>query len=231
MSKILVVDDDKEIASLIGDSLYDEGYEVLLAYDGEKALSIINKTDDLSMVILDIMMPKIDGLSVCKTIREKINCPILFVSAKSRTLDTLLGLEIGADDYIKKPFIVEELVARVKAHIRREQRKQITKNNIINIGDIEVHKDSYEVYVNKKLIELSTREFQLFLYLCENVGKVLSREQIFDAVWGMEYGDIGTVAVNIKSLRDKIDKENKYIKTVWGVGYKFIKPINELYEN
>ena len=231
MSKILVVDDDKEIASLIGDSLYDEGYEVLLAYDGEKALSIINKTDDLSMVILDIMMPKIDGLSVCKTIREKINCPILFVSAKSRTLDTLLGLEIGADDYIKKPFIVEELVARVKAHIRREQRKQITKNNVINIGDIEVHKDSYEVYVNKKLIELSTREFQLFLYLCENVGKVLSREQIFDAVWGMEYGDIGTVAVNIKSLRDKIDKENKYIKTVWGVGYKFIKPINELYEN
>ena len=231
MSKILVVDDDKEIASLIGDSLYDEGYEVLLAYDGEKALSIINKTDDLSMVILDVMMPKIDGLSVCKTIREKINCPILFVSAKSRTLDTLLGLEIGADDYIKKPFIVEELVARVKAHIRREQRKQIIKNNIINIGDIEVHKDSYEVYVNKKLIELSTREFQLFLYLCENVGKVLSREQIFDAVWGMEYGDIGTVAVNIKSLRDKIDKENKYIKTVWGVGYKFIKPINELYEN
>ena len=231
MSKILVVDDDKEIASLIGDSLYDEGYDVLLAYDGEKALSIINKTDDLSMVILDIMMPKIDGLSVCKTIREKINCPILFVSAKSRTLDTLLGLEIGADDYIKKPFIVEELVARVKAHIRREQRKQIIKNNIINIGDIEVHKDSYEVYVNKKLIELSTREFQLFLYLCENVGKVLSREQIFDAVWGMEYGDIGTVAVNIKSLRDKIDKENKYIKTVWGVGYKFIKPINELYEN
>ena len=231
MSKILVVDDDKEIASLIGDSLYDEGYEVLLAYDGEKALSIINKTDDLSMVILDIMMPKIDGLSVCKTIREKIDCPILFVSAKSRTLDTLLGLEIGADDYIKKPFIVEELVARVKAHIRREQRKQIIKNNIINIGDIEVHKDSYEVYVNKKLIELSTREFQLFLYLCENVGKVLSREQIFDAVWGMEYGDIGTVAVNIKSLRDKIDKENKYIKTVWGVGYKFIKPINELYEN
>ena len=231
MSKILVVDDDKEIASLIGDSLYDEGYEVLLAYDGEKALSIINKTDDLSMVILDIMMPKIDGLSVCKTIREKINCPILFVSAKSRTLDTLLGLEIGADDYIKKPFIVEELVARVKAHIRREQRKQITKNNVINIGDIEVHKDSYEVYVNKKLIELSTREFQLFLYLCENVGKVLSREQIFDAVWGMEYGDIGTVAVNIKSLRDKIDKENKYIKTIWGVGYKFIKPINELYEN
>lgn len=231
MSKILVVDDDKEIASLIGDSLYDEGYEVLLAYDGEKALSIINKTDDLSMVILDIMMPKIDGLSVCKTIREKINCPILFVSAKSRTLDTLLGLEIGADDYIKKPFIVEELVARVKAHIRREQRKQIIKNNVINIGDIEVHKDSYEVYVNKKLIELSTREFQLFLYLCENVGKVLSREQIFDAVWGMEYGDIGTVAVNIKSLRDKIDKENKYIKTIWGVGYKFIKPINELYEN
>lgn len=231
MSKILIVDDDQEIASLIGDSLCDEGFEVLLAYDGESALEKILYNADLSMVILDIMMPKVDGLEVCKNIREKISCPILFVTARSRTLDKLLGLEMGADDYITKPFVVEELVARVKAHLRREKRKNSSGNNIIKIGDIEVHKDSYEVYLNKKQIELSTREFQLLLYLCENVGQVLSREQIFNAVWGNEFGDIGTVAVNIKSLRDKLDKDNKHIKTIWGVGYKLVKSIGEVYES
>ena len=224
MSKILVVDDDKEIASLIGDCLYDEGYEVILAHDGLDAIDSINRNLYIEMIILDIMMPKIDGLEVCKKIREKVNCPIIFVSAKSRTLDKLLGLEIGADDYIEKPFVVEELVARVKAHLRREKRRNNTGKNIIKIGEIEIHKDSYEVYFNNNLISLSTREFQLFLYLCENAGQVLSREQIFNSVWGSEFGDIGTVAVNIKSLRDKVDKENKYIKTIWGVGYKLVKP-------
>ena len=224
MSKILVVDDDKEIASLIGDCLYDEGYEVILAHDGLDAIDSINSNLDIEMIILDIMMPKMDGLEVCKKIREKVNCPIIFVSAKSRTLDKLLGLEIGADDYIEKPFVVEELVARVKAHLRREKRRNDIRKNIIRIGEIEIHKDSYEVYFNNELIDLSTREFQLFLYLCENAGQVLSREQIFNSVWGSEFGDIGTVAVNIKSLRDKVDKENKYIKTIWGVGYKLVKP-------
>ena len=228
MSKILIVDDDREIASLIGDSLYDEGYETLLAYDGEIALEKVSNNLDLEMIILDIMMPKVDGLEVCRKIREQVSCPIIFVSAKSRTLDTVLGLEIGADDYITKPFIVDELVARVKAHLRREKRRNSIGNNIIKIGEIEIHKDSYEVYLNKELIDLSTREFQLFLYLCENAGQVLSREQIFNSVWGSDFGDIGTVAVNIKSLRDKIDKENKYIKTIWGVGYKLIKPIGEV---
>ena len=228
MSKILIVDDDREIASLIGDSLYDEGYETLLAYDGEIALEKVSNNLDLEMIILDIMMPKVDGLEVCRKIREKVSCPIFIVSAKSRTFDTLLGLEIGADDYITKPFIVDELVARVKAHLRREKRRNSIGNNIIKIGEIEIHKDSYEVYLNKELIDLSTREFQLFLYLCENAGQVLSREQIFNSVWGSDFGDIGTVAVNIKSLRDKIDKENKYIKTIWGVGYKLIKPIGEV---
>ncbi len=223
MSKILVVDDDREIASLIGDCLYDEGYDVVLAYDGENAIENIYSNPDIEMIILDIMMPKMDGLDVCKKIREKVNCPIIFVSAKSKTLDKLLGLEIGADDYIEKPFVVEELVARVKAHLRREKRRNNIMKNIIKIGEIEIHKDSYEVYINNNLIELSTREFQLFLYLCENAGQVLSREQIFNSVWGSEFGDIGTVAVNIKSLRDKIDKENKYIKTIWGIGYKLVK--------
>ena len=202
MSKILIVDDDREIASLIGDSLYDEGYETLLAYDGEIALEKVSNNLDLEMIILDIMMPKVDGLEVCRKIREKVSCPIIFVSAKSRTLDTVLGLEIGADDYITKPFIVDELVARVKAHLRREKRRNSIGNNIIKIGEIEIHKDSYEVYLNKELI--------------------------VNSVWGSDFGDIGTVAVNIKSLRDKIDKENKYIKTIWGVGYKLIKPIGEV---
>ena len=224
MSKILIVDDDREIASLIGDSLYDEGYETLLAYDGEIALEKVSNNLDLEMIILDIMMPKVDGLEVCRKIREKVSCPIIFVSA----MDKVNGLQIGADDYITKPFIVDELVARVKAHLRREKRRNSIGNNIIKIGEIEIHKDSYEVYLNKELIDLSTREFQLFLYLCENAGQVLSREQIFNSVWGSDFGDIGTVAVNIKSLRDKIDKENKYIKTIWGVGYKLIKPIGEV---
>ena len=227
MSKILIVDDDKEIASLIGDALCDEGFDTILAYDGENALEYIKKAKDFSMVILDIMMPKIDGLEVCKKIRDVLACPILFVSAKSRTLDTILALEMGGDDFITKPFIVDELVARVKAHLRREKRKNLNKNNVITIGDIEVHKDSYEVYLNKELVDLSTREFQLFLYLCENVGQVLSREQIFNNVWKSEFGDIGTVAVNIKSLRSKIDSENKYIKTIWGVGYKLVKPTSD----
>ena len=135
MSKILIVDDDREIASLIGDSLYDEGYETLLAYDGEIALEKVSNNLDLEMIILDIMMPKVDGLEVCRKIREKVSCPIIFVSAKSRTLDTVLGLEIGADDYITKPFIVDELVARVKAHLRREKRRNSIGNNIIKIGE------------------------------------------------------------------------------------------------
>lgn len=231
MSKILIVDDDIEIAMLIGDSLSDEGFDVILAHDGRQALDIIYNNLDLSMIILDIMMPKIDGLEVCKTIRDKVMCPILFLTAKGRTLDTLLGLEMGADDYITKPFVVEELVARVKAHLRREKRKYQGENNKIVIGEIEVYRESYEVYINKKLIDLSTREFQLFLYLCENVGQVLSREKIYDYVWGHDYGDIGTVAVNIKSLRNKIDKDNKYIKTIWGVGYKLVKPLGEKYEH
>ncbi len=225
--KILIVDDDEHISELISLYLIREGYDTKEVHDGKSALEAF-KTYSPNLIMLDIMMPKVDGLEVCRKIREKVSCPIIFVSAKSRTLDTVLGLEIGADDYITKPFIVDELVARVKAHLRREKRRNSIGNNIIKIGEIEIHKDSYEVYLNKELIDLSTREFQLFLYLCENAGQVLSREQIFNSVWGSDFGDIGTVAVNIKSLRDKIDKENKYIKTIWGVGYKLIKPIGEV---
>ena len=224
MSKILIVDDEVAIAQLISDALEDEGFETALAFDGESAYDyIIANKSDISLITLDIMMPGMSGIELCKKIRDMMNCPIIFVSAKSKTVDTVLGLEIG-DDYIAKPFVVEEFVARVKAHLRREQRNiPDMQQDIIKIGDIQINKASYEVLKREQLVSVSTREFQLLQYLMENAGKVLTREQIFSDVWGSEFGDIGTVAVNIKSIRDKIDPENEYIKTVWGVGYKFVK--------
>lgn len=224
MSKILIVDDEVEIAQLISDALEDEGFETALAFDGESAYNyILANKSDISLITLDIMMPGISGIELCKKIREIMNCPVIFVSAKSRTVDTVLGLEIG-DDYIAKPFVVEEFVARVKAHLRREQRNiPDMQQEIIKIGNIQINKASFETLKNNCAVSLSTREFQLLQYLMENAGKVLTREEIFSNVWGSEFGDIGTVAVNIKSIRDKIDPENEYIKTVWGVGYKFVK--------
>ena len=171
------------------------------------------------------MMPEMSGTTLCTKIREITSSPILFVTAKTSTLDKLLGFEVGADDYITKPFIIEELVARVKAHIRRNNRVEVS--NIIKIGEIEINLDSYEVYKNNSLIDLSTREFELLAYLMKNAGIVLSKEKIFNSVWGENYGEIGTVAVHIKSLRNKLDPDEKYIKTIWGLGYKFIKVLDE----
>lgn len=173
------------------------------------------------------MMPEMSGLEICRRIRDDVPCPIIIVSAKSKTVDKVLGLEMGADDYIAKPFVVDELVARVKAHLRREDRNESKDNEVIKIGEIEIRTDSFEVIKAGEHIPFSTREFQLLQYLMENAGKVLTREQIFSSVWDTEYGDIGTVAVNIKSIRDKIDRNNEYIKTVWGVGYKFVKSIGD----
>ena len=223
MEKILVVDDDNEIALLISDILSDEGYECLLAFNGESTLSLIKNNPDLSLILLDVMLPDIDGLEICRQVRNTVACPILFVTAKNRTYDTMLGFEMGADDYISKPFVAEELLARVKAHLRREKRSIYKKNSAITIGSIHMDPESYEVTVEGKPAELSTREFQLLYYLFENAGKVVSKEQIFSAVWGTDFADIGTVAVNIKNLRDKIDKDKHYIKTVWGVGYKLVR--------
>ena len=225
MGTILVVDDDLAIAQLVADALSDEGFETVVMNDGKSALEFIErKHNELAVIILDIMMPNISGLEICRRIRDLVICPIIFVTAKSKTVDTVVGLEMGADDYISKPFVVEELVARVKAHVRREQRADSSPSGIIKIGAIELHAENVEVYRDKKLVPLSTREFQLLEYLMSNAGKVLSREQIFSHVWDTEFGDIGTVAVNIKSLRDKLDRNNEYIKTIWGVGYKFVTP-------
>ncbi len=224
MGKILIVDDDMAIATLISDVLEDEGFETVVMNDATTAHSyILSHGKDISLITLDIMMPDISGIELCKSIRDVVSCPIIFVSAKSKTVDTVLGLEIG-DDYIAKPFVVEEFVARVKAHLRREQRNIVDpQKDIIKVGDIEINTGSYEVRKCGKTVSFSTREFQLLQYLMENAGVVLTREQIFDHVWDTEFGDIGTVAVNIKSIRDKIDPDNQYIKTIWGVGYKFVK--------
>lgn len=223
--KILVADDDREIVRLIGDSLEDEGYQVIPAYHGKQVLELL-ESSAVSLIILDIMMPEMDGLEVCRKIRNKIGIPIILLSAKGREIDKVVGLEVGADDYLTKPFSINELVARVKAHLRREKRKDKAVKNetgVLVFDDITIHKDSYEVFKNGRKINLSTKEFQILLYLIENKNLVLSREQIYDAVWGVgsDYCDLNTVTVHIKNLRDKIDPQNEYIKTVWGVGYKF----------
>lgn len=222
MAKILIVDDEQDIAELISDVLIDSGFDTTIKNDGYSAIEEIKNTS-YDLILLDIMMPNISGIETCSKIRELVSCPIIFVTAKNQTLDKLLGFEIGADDYITKPFVIEELVARVKAHIRRDNRTNNTPNNIIRIGEIEINKESYEVKKNGELVTLSTKEFELLSYLMSNAGNVLSKEQIYNSVWKTEYGDIGTVAVNIKSLRKKLDQEEKYIITIWGLGYKFIK--------
>ena len=193
----------------------------------QEEIELLEKNNyNYDLILLDIMMPGKSGTEYLNEIRNKITCPIIFVSAKSGTVDKLLGLEIGADDYITKPFDIYELVARVKAHIRRESRsKEIENKSKIIIGEIEINKNSYDVYKNKIKCNVSTREFEVLWYLMSNAGIVLTKEQIFSSVWGSDYGEIGTVAVHIKSLRSKIDPEEKYIVTIWGVGYKFVKEL------
>ena len=225
MSRILIIDDEVDIAELESDALTDEGFDVDIAHLASEANILLEKNNyNYDLILLDIMMPGKSGTEYLNEIRNKITCPIIFVSAKSGTVDKLLGLEIGADDYITKPFDIYELVARVKAHIRRESRsKEIENKSKIIIGEIEINKNSYDVYKNKVKCNVSTREFEVLWYLMSNAGIVLTKEQIFSSVWGSDYGEIGTVAVHIKSLRSKIDPEEKYIVTIWGVGYKFVK--------
>ncbi len=226
MEKILIVDDENDIAELISDILEDEGFKTDIRNDGASAISAV-KENSYDLILLDIMMPNASGTEVCASIRNLTSAPIIFVTAKTQLIDKLVGFEVGADDYITKPFINEELVARVKAHLRREERGYDKKsNNIIEIGEIKLNKESFEVFKKDEVITLSTKEFELLRYLMENAGIVLSKDQIYQNVWKNNYGDIGTVAVNIKSLRNKLDKDEKYIKTIWGMGYKFVKDLS-----
>ena len=225
MSKVLIVDDDKDISDLISLVLKKEGIDSTIVNDSTKVPEIIEK-DYFDLILLDIMMPELSGIEVCTKIRDKVNCPIIFLSAKTELIDKMLGYEIGGDDYITKPFNNSELVLKIKSHLRLNKRvNNLNKNNIIKIGEILINKETFEVYKEDEKIALSTREFELLKYLMENAGIVLSKEQIFESVWGSNYGDIGTVAVNIKSLRDKLKDKNKYIITIWGYGYKFVRNV------
>lgn len=226
MGYILIADDDTSIADLISDSLEDEGYTTKVVNNGDSALNLV-KTEQgrIDMILLDIMMPGTDGLEVCRRIRQQISCPILFVSARDSQMHRIVGLEIGADDYITKPFSVLELVARVNAHMRREKRhKAANEAETITIGKLTVSSDAFRATLSGESLELSTREFQILLYLARNANRVLSREQILEGVWGNTYGDLNSVTMHIKNLRNKLGPNNEYIVTVWGVGYKLVNP-------
>lgn len=225
MAKILIVDDDKDISELMKLVLEKEQFEVSIINNPKLVLDDPN-LKNYNLILLDIMMPEISGTELCAKIRTSITCPIVFVSAKNDVVDKIVGYEIGADDYITKPFNSKELVAKVKAHLRMNDRirEQIitNDNDEIIVGKIIINPNKFIAKRDGKVVELTTKEFELLSYLVKNKDIALSKEQIFESVWGSEYGDIGTIAVNIKNLRDKIDKEAKYIITIWGYGYKFV---------
>ncbi|NLC89219.1 MAG: response regulator transcription factor [Clostridiaceae bacterium] len=231
--KILVVDDEQNIVDILESNLLREGYEVLVAYDGEEAVEI-TKTRKPDLVLLDCMMPGMDGFDVCKIIRQNSNVPIIMLTAKSEELDKVLGLELGADDYITKPFSVREVLARIKAQLRRvhiqEREKREEDESIISIGDIMIDKEAYQVFYAGKPLELTLREYELVLFLAEHAGQVFTREELLNHVWDYEYyGDARTVDVTVRRAREKIepDQENfQYVLTKRGVGYYFAKDVN-----
>jgi len=221
--RVLLVDDDLSILTLLSDVLAERGLLVETACSGEEAICLIEeKTFDL--IVLDIMMKGISGLDVCRKIRDEVSCPILFLSALDDTGDIVKGLGLGADDYLTKPFVLEELVARIQAHLRRQSRSPTaTKTGgPLEIGEIRLDPERMSVSKRGVAVPLSTKEFELLAYLMDNAGQTLSRDRIFHDVWKTGYGDMGTVAIHIKNLRTKLDPEWTYIKTVWGSGYRFV---------
>ena len=227
MKKVLIVDDNVDISELISLILKKEGIDSKIVNNPLEVQELIKK-ENFDLILLDIMMPEMSGTELCSKIRDVVDIPIIFLTAKNELIDKMLGYEIGGDDYITKPFDNTELVLKIKSHLRLNQRiKKRDNGKIIVNKDLVLDKESFEVKQNNKKINLTTREFELLKYFMENAGIALSKEQIFDAVWGSEYGDIGTVAVNIKSLRDKLKDNDKYIITIWGYGYKFVNDRNE----
>lgn len=225
--KILVVDDEVNIADIIKFNLEKDGYRVLTANDGEAGMKLYTK-EKPDLVVLDIMMPKKDGLQVLKEIRANSTVPVIMLTAKEDELDKVLGLELGADDYMTKPFSVRELAARVKANLRRVEFVDVEhkSDNVIRTGDLEIDLDKYEVRKFGEVVEITIREFELLKFLAQSANRVFSREQLLTDVWGYEYyGDIRTVDVTIRRLRSKIEdgeeEKEKYIVTKRGVGYYF----------
>lgn len=220
--KIMVVDDDKNICELLRLYLEKEGYSVILCHDGQEAIAKFNAlTPD--MILLDIMLPSLDGWQVCREIRKKSNVPIIMLTAKGETFDKVLGLELGADDYIVKPFEPKELVARVKAVLRRYEPKQEEDKNILKFGELEINLSNYSVLYHGKSLDFPPKEFELLSFLAQHPNRVFTREQLLDRIWGYEYvGDTRTVDVHVKRIREKLNSEDEWgIRTVWSVGYKF----------
>ena len=220
--KILVVEDEKSISDIIRYNLENEGFSVYAAYDGEEAL-----------LLLDVMLPKMDGFTVCKKVREKSAVPIIILTAKEEEVDKVLGLELGADDYMTKPFGMRELLARIKANIRRATLTlgpdvDKAEANIREFGNLTIELNRYEIRKNGEILELTLREFELLRYLAERENKVFSREQLLEEVWGYEYyGDIRTVDVTVRRLREKLEDDSsspRYIMTKRGIGYYFRRP-------
>lgn len=229
MKKILIVEDEKTISDIIKVNLLKEGYEISTAYDGQEALTVF-ENEEIDLILLDVMLPKIDGFQVCRKIRVKSNVPIIMLTAKEEEVDKVLGLELGADDYITKPFGMRELIARVKANIRRVEFDIITEEENVNqklitSQDLIIDLARYEVKKKEEIVELTKREFELLSFLATQDTQVFTREQLLKDVWGYEYyGDIRTVDVTVRRLREKIETDSsnpKLLMTKRGVGYYF----------
>ncbi|MED4600567.1 response regulator YycF [Paenibacillus validus] len=230
MAKILVVDDEQPIADILKFNLEKEGHEVILAYDGGTAVELAY-SEEPDLILLDLMLPVKDGMDVCRDVRAKLNTPIIMLTAKDNEIDKVLGLELGADDYVTKPFGTRELLARVKAHLRRQQKAAMVSANApeeavrqgLRIQSLFIDTDMYVVYKDEVPLDLTHREFELVQYLARNSGKVMTREHLLQAVWGFEYfGDVRTVDVTIRRLREKLEDDPsrpEYIITRRGLGY------------
>ena len=224
---VLVVEDDTEIANAIKIYLQNQGYDVYVGNDGLEGLEIIEK-ETIHLAIVDIMMPRMDGLTMVSKLRERYDFPVIFLSAKSEGIDKIMGLNLGGDDYVTKPFSPSELVARVKAHLARYERligSNMPQNDIIEIRGIKIDKTARRVWVNGEEKQFTTKEFDLLTFLAENPNHVFTKEELFRKIWDMEsIGDIATVTVHIKKIREKIEMNTnkpQYIETIWGVGYRF----------
>lgn len=225
MEKILIVDDEENIVSLIDYNLKSAGFQTLTAYNGQDGLTMaLEHQPDL--IVLDLMLPKMDGFDVVRELRKSSDVPVLMLTARSEEFDRVLALELGADDYLTKPFSIRELIARVKAILRRSSgKKEEAPNKILKVGSITIDEEKHQVYVDEKEIDLTTKEYDLLKLLMTNPGRVFSREKLLEQLWDYEYfGDTRTIDVHIRHLRKKIEEDSanpRYLKTVWGVGYKF----------
>ncbi len=218
--KILVVDDESRMRKLVKDFLVKRDFDVLEAENGEEAVEIFFQQKEIALIILDVMMPKMDGWQVCREIRRDSKVPIIMLTAKGDERDELLGFELGVDEYISKPFSPKILVARVEAILRRANI--LNKEEVIQAGGIEVNKAAHQVTIDGNDVELSYKEFELLTYFIENQGIALSREKILNSVWNYDYfGDARTIDTHVKKLRSKMGEKGDYIKTIWGMGYKF----------